>query len=650
MMKRLFVSALFLLLFSIVCAGRAEAQETIVPDTLIPAGLRSSTERFEGTQATTLSLDHLLNFSLVDLRARALYHSTTSLPGERQTRDQLDAMVDALTAGTAPLRPLVHAEGTLTTDVRALGDGSGATTTATALGGFGTQLRDTLGNWIAATVGGGYSRQLNREDYGPALYSEGHGRFDMESYLLSLDGAGRWSSTAPRTNINAQLAAQLDHQGEEGDRLTLRTTGSLISSDLYLRAPGSDTLPPTALVGGILRRAEREVEAAALVHTLLTDDIGLLLDATASSRVVERAERAEEGSSSNAIVSPFQLLHDEVGLRLATAMVWTPEDGAGTVRLEYETKEERNTVTAASSSIGPVDLERRRQADAQGDFTGVQLRLSTEATWRPTARDTLHAGALIGIYRYDTPSALNAFDRDEQTIQAGLGYGRFFDRSLQASVVVQTFLTHLVYLFGENSNDNNRTVILRFAPSVRYAPGERFENLLGAEVTANYTVYDFEDRAGTIRGRSFRSLALRDSLRLRAGRGVELRSVGELRVGDRAIYDGARFAERPVERTRTGTLIGDLLFNLGDGVTLGGGVRYSHLTVLRAPPLQGALEPFSSQASIGPTFRLEAFPTPNVSVSANGWLEHRLSEGDTPAVRIPWLTLTAAWWPGSSAE
>jgi hypothetical protein len=247
--------------------------------------------------------------------------------------------------------------------------------------------------------------------------------------------------------------------------------------------------------------------------------------------------------------------------------------------------------------------------------------------------------ASVAIYRYDTPSLTNYFDKDEQSIQGQIRYARSFSPMLDFAIYGQVFLTHLVYLLGQNSNDNNWNRVFRLAPSVDYRLGESFGNYLETEVLANYTQYDFEGRTQSIRGRSFRELHLRDSMSLAISGSLRLVGQGDLRISERGSFNWTEFAESPLERTRTEGLEAELVTGAVEGTLFGVGGRLSRVKNYRVDARTAALEPFSDRTSFGPTARFEARLSEWTEVIFSGWWEHRFEESRLVG-RTPILFLT----------
>jgi hypothetical protein len=628
-----------LALLSALAATALRAQVPEFPDSLVRQQVLARTERYEATHTTSLWTDYRLAPGIVDGTLRTYLTSSTTLLGDPTTRDQVDAAYDLEYRLSSLVRPFLLTEGTLTNDANSSARIPGLNNTASAFIGIGGRLVDDDGNHLGVAVGGTYNRQLNVHDAGRGVYAEGLGNFDLEGYRLRLEGEGRWYDATPRHNTNGYLDMRISRDFEEGAVGDLEARYERINTDLYIRRSEDDIVRYGGLTfDGMQRRGEGRFTASSSFNYPMSDELALDLSMNLATLDISQQERADGLPPLPRDPVPFKFDRSELQIGAVVGARWTPPRGAVNLRLQYATNEQSNTVEPIGS-VSQIELDRERSSSLQNDFITEQVLLAGSADFRVARYDTVGASASIGIYRYDTPSPTNYFDKDEQAIQGEIRYSRSFSPSLDLSIYGQVFLTHLVYLFGQNSNDNNWNRVFRVAPSVVYRIGEVFQNYLQTEVVANYTEYDFEGRTQNIRGRSFRELHIHDSLGLSLTPTLRLLASGELRVSERGSFSWDQFAESPLERTRTEGLGAEMTTRLIDGFLFGVGGRLSRVKNFRADPLSGVLVPFSDRTSVGPTARFEASLSERSQVSLTGWWEHRFVESSLVA-RIPILFLT----------
>lgn len=617
-------------------------QVPVIPDSLVRQGALARTDRFEGTHTTSLAVDYQGGRERLVAGVRAYLSSTTTFLGSFSTRDGLDAVLDIEYRLPSSMRLFAIAEGALANDARPDIVIPGLDKTASALLAVGGRVYDGQGGRLGLAVGGAYNRQLNVEDRGLALYAELQGDRVVDDYALQVDARLRASNIAPRHNANGYGQARIARIFEEGGSASLELRYDLVRTDLYIARSLEEILQTGGeTYSGLRERSEGRFRAFGLLSYPVDADLTFDLSMGVTTYGIGQQQLTEGLPPLPGPVDPFRFDRDELGLSLAAAMEWRPGSIHLGGRFEYWTSEEGNTVLAVAP-VTTIELDRQRASSAQNDYTAQQVRLVGSAQAMIGASDTVSVSGSIGIYRYDTPSALNAFDRDEQSIHAELRWQRRFSPLLSLDLMTQAFLTHLVYLFGQNSNDNNWNRIVRFAPTISYHPQGPVHNDLTAEVTANYTEYDFDDRSQTVRGRSFREIHLRDSIAIALTQRVALRATGVLRVAERGSFNWERFVESPLERVRTEGIEAEVTTVAGRSVLAGVGGRLSRVKSFRAFPGSTELQPFSDRTSIGPTARLEFRLSASTDVLFSGWWEHRFDESRL-AAKLPWLNLSVGW-------
>ena len=633
------------LLFLLAAAAAAplspalRAQIVDLPDTLNSQQIVIRSERFASTHTTSLGINYDASGPTTRGTVRTYMLSSTSLLGNPTTKDQVDAVVEVEVLLPGSMRLMLITEGTLSNDVRNnLTTLPGINNTATTFSGVGGRYVDTRGNRFGLAVGGAYNRQLNVEDAGLAFYGELAAESELAEYHVRLDGTGRWHNLAPRQNASGRLHVQVVREYEEGAVGSLDALFDATTTDLYLKRPEEDLVN----FGGpsfeaVQARAESRVRISPQLRYPVADNFAIDLSATFGTVAVGQQEQREGLPALPRDPVPFHFGRGDLEIGVILAADWAPGRGRVAGRMEYLAREQRNTVDPVGTYAEP-ELRRRRETGAANDFVSQHVLVAGSLEIPLGGRDTVGASATASIYRYDTPSPTNYFDRDEQIIQGQLRYVRSFSRYLDAALVGQFYLTHLVYLFGQNSNDNNWNRVFRIVPSVRYVLPGVLANRFEAEVLANYTEYDFQGRTQNVRGRSFRELRLLDSLDLMITGTLGLSARGELRINERGSFSWDRFAESLIERTRTEGLEAEMVTRAIDGIVFAAGGRLARAKSYRVGSTN-RLEPFSDITSFGPAARISASVGENTRIEGSGWWEHRFEESRLLA-KVPWLFIT----------
>ncbi len=621
-------------------AAGLRAQVPQVGDSLLrPHWVVATTERFAGTHITSLLVDYELDQRHAGALIRANLASITTFFGSPTTRDQVDASVDVEYRMPTATRLFAIAETGISSDVRHDALIPGVNNTAFAFVGTGLRAVDSTGNRLGMAVGGAYNRQLNVKDAGIGLYGEAVGKFDLGGYDVAVDGRARWHNIAPRTNTNAYLDLRVDRRFDEGAFLTASGRYDLFSNDLYTKRSEDDVIRYGGLTyDGVQRRAESRMQVGVTLTYPIDEQLGIDVAMNVGNQRINQEELSDGLPPLPRDPEPYRYARNEFSIGSAASLRWAPPGLTSSLRLEYSTNEEANIVDAVRA-VSDIELAQKRASNALNDYVVRQLMLGGSAEYRLAPTDTILLSGSIGIYRYDTPSPENHFDKDEQSIQAQVGYARRFSRLLDASIYGQVYLTHLVYLFGQNSNNNNWKRVFRIAQWVQYNLEGSLYNLLKAEVLANYTEYDFEGRTQNIRGLSFRELSLRDSIVVDVASRLRLGLNGVLQISERGNFSWRQFAESPLERIRTEGLTAELLSGALPHVWFGVGGRLSRVKTFRALQRGTVLEPFSDRTSFGPTASVQATLSASTDVRFWGWWEHRFEESRLVS-RLPILFLT----------
>lgn len=174
---------------------------------------------------------------------------------------------------------------------------------------------------------------------------------------------------------------------------------------------------------------------------------------------------------------------------------------------------------------------------------------------------------------YDTPdSVYNNDDRDEQRFVFNLNYFQRFSPLLTMEWKAYTYLFHQIYIYKEQSQNNNWNRVYKLNPRLTYNYG-RVSNRLSTQVLANYTVYDFDYLYAQPKSYIFRKYSLADSLTLRIAGANYLGLQGRLELEDKGSFYKEDFAQQVLQSYQTeflNVLFSNrrfLYFNLTAGMT-----------------------------------------------------------------------------------
>ena len=146
--------------------------------------------------------------------------------------------------------------------------------------------------------------------------------------------------------------------------------------------------------------------------------------------------------------------------------------------------------------------------------------------------------------RYDTPSEENFDDRDELLSIFRLRYSRQFTPFFEGFINTEGTYNQTVYIFSEKSSNNNINRILKLAAGGAYR-GANLTSVNSFEVSANYTVYDFQDLNPNIKSYSFRQFTASDSTSYSFNKKFNLSLYGYVKLSEQGDLKWNEFTSRP---------------------------------------------------------------------------------------------------------
>jgi hypothetical protein len=318
-----------------------------------------------------------------------------------------------------------------------------------------------------------------------------------------------------------------------------------------------------------------------------------------------------------------------------------------TVRLET------NTATAltlrAAQKLVAEWIRLRFDWGAQEDVTGLKrergTNLESGITCSVTSRDSLDFTTSVRKRQYDTSDTSNYDDRDRLRYDFDLFYEHDFSSQFKVSQRAEVILEHLVYIFGQKSDQNNWNRIFRLLPEIYFKPHPDISNRARFELVANLSDYDFELDPAFIRSTIYRRYTASDSLTWSPHSGWDV--VGEyslsLEDGGRLLWD--QWIQQISEEYRSHlfslilerhTQMG-IRFDLGFTIYERKGWEYSVGTDGQTQKL-----PFYYLTRWGPLLRLSYPSNARVTIEAGGDLSW-VHEWDRSDYTIVNLDLRATW-------
>ena len=485
---------------------------------------------------------------------------------------------------------------------------------------------------LVLTPYGGYSdnRQVNEIDNGPIYGLEGKlNDLGLADFGLISTLRLENEDISPRKNAIRYLDLLVTNPFNPQVTNFFNTRFSQSRKDFYLDA---DSI--TSADFNINNNIESRTETAFLLQDQLKyKDLFNLFDFNLSGRINYRTiDRNTRYKSTNIqSTSIFDTQVDELGLIIESGLFYKSELADAGININYTERDEKH-LTKRFEGIDESFYEQRSEIESRKNNNSYRTTISLLGNIYFSRIDQLSLSLFHSKLKYDTPSALNDDDRDELLSIGRLRYTRYLTPFFQIFTNLEGTISHLVYLFASRSANNNINRVLRLSAG-GYYNGAKFSSLNSFEVSANYTVYDFQDVTSNLRSISFRQFTATDSTNYRITRNFSFILTGYVKLTSQGELDWGNFAESPQRYLqeifadpKIGIVSNTSFFALG--------FRYFSLNTFSYNDAQRT--PDSEFLSIGPLFEM-LVGTKMLYLKLNTWYEFISDNTDIVRERLNFI-------------
>lgn len=213
------------------------------------------------------------------------------------------------------------------------------------------------------------------------------------------------------------------------------------------------------------------------------------------------------------------------------------------VRGSISQQEEKNSLRN-ESSVDEFLLQQLNEKEQEKNFSASRISFGTSFSWFIGSGELLQFDVSQQKLTYDTPALLNYDDRDEMMSIMRVSYENRSSAEFQWSVGAEGYLSRNVYLFAQRSANNSKNRFLKyFAGNFLQFPWLASKNY--AEVSALYTVYDYEDLLPNYRSLSFRQFLLTDSTSIPLTAAISLQTDISIKLAEQGLLYWDEFSTLP---------------------------------------------------------------------------------------------------------
>lgn len=470
---------------------------------------------------------------------------------------------------------------------------------------------------ISITPFGGYSnnRQIGENDYGFYYGIEGKvDRLDLSEVLLSSEIKFHNEDISPRKNAVRYFNLSIDNHFDFNISNQISARFIQNKKDFYYQAD-SLTSRSFNIVNNIQSRQESIYSLQdQLKYNNFLNFLSLEMLGRASLRTIERDTRYR--TLSNASASFFDTKINELRLDFESILSYRSRNFNADLKFVYAEKDEKH-ITKNFEGINQIFFEERSRTESRKNNNSIRGAISISGDVNISEVDRLTFSLFQNKLKYDTPSDDNYDDRDELLSIARIRYSRMLNPFFEAFINAEGTQSHTVYILSQKSSNNNINRIIKLAVGGTYT-GKNISSFNSFDVSANYTVYDFEDLNPNYRSFSFRQFTAIDSSNLKVFRNVNFNVYGYVKLSEQGDFNWAAFTARPTRYLEEIYAEPKLMLD-HNGFLFSAGVRYFSLRTFNFTGLNKIID--SKYLSIGPLAGINFTMNGRLIFKLSGWYE-----------------------------
>ncbi len=489
-----------------------------------------------------------------------------------------------------------------------------------------------------------YDQQQFREDDGLnyRLYAQGDS-LDLSGYRGAFSGRFNQSDLGSRKFKNDGAEMNIATEFSENSSDSIRVRWLLNRNDFYVPAD-SAVIKTFGTSMNIRSRTDQQYS----LQNILSYDIGAgfttNITGTVDSRNIENDFYYKTLNINTGDEILFKTTVQEFHLEGAFDLRYQSLSSFATIGFQLSERDERHQIERHTST-DPLVIDKQEQRikrELQLDNTAFRTTLRTTLQSYLSSSDELSFSASTSLLQYDTPDTTNTDDRDELLINASLSETHRFSSTFSASFTLEATLAHLVYIHREKSANNNWNRIIRLSPELIYRPTENFRMYNKFEVSANYTVFDFELLVPSVKSYSYRQIAFLDSTSYDITKHVGIDMFAHVRVFERGEFQWKEFSERPQQRIEEVTFLPQIRYSFSTEWYFAVGFRSFAQKRFRYANNVRQFE--NTFLSAGPTTSIVIRLSPQSIVEVRGWKEYQHQSSSSSTQEFSNMTMNVRYY------
>ncbi len=481
-------------------------------------------------------------------------------------------------------------------------------------------------NNIQITPFGGISQnnQVGEIDKGLIYGAEANiDKLNFPDFELSSLMKFQNEDVSPRKNTYRLVTLNLNSIFEENFTNTVSANYSEQRKDFYLIAD-----PATAAEFNITNNIQSRLESNYFVQDRIkflpvNSQFSMDMQGRISWRDIDRSTRFI--SLTNIANTNYDTRIQEFKIDFASAADYVTDKFNLSFRLSYSERDEKNQ-PKRSDAINDIVFNERESIEEQKNNNSALTNISILGGINLSKSDRITFSIFHRKLKYDTPSDLNYDDRDELLSIGRIMYEKEFNPYFKVYVNLEGNLNKIVYIFAERSSNNNLKRILKFSSGGTFSTGS-LTSTNSAEVTANYTVFDYEELNPTFQSYSFRQFVFRDSSYYMVNKSLKLFFTGYVKISEQGDFKWSNFTSKPLRYLDERYMEPKIFYDF-NSLSLGLGIRYFSLSTFNfSNGIDRVL--LSDYKSIGPISEISYKVSNRINFKLYGWYEFIQAEDNS---------------------
>ena len=571
------------------------------------------------------------NFEDVIIRMNENYGSTFIRNETKNTRDEQHFNLNAKYLFRKDIWFGISGSSSLLSDNRSLGINESAVNYAAVF----SELKP-IDNVRLAPFGGYTSnRQIGVTDNG-SLYGVEGLLENLNFSDLNINSVLRFRNEdiIPRRNLIRYYELSVNNNFDRSVSNTIQTFFSQSRKDFYFEA---DSI--TSAQFNINNNIQSRIETGYQIFDRLSYDgfldiFSLDIAAGINWRIIDRDNRYKTYEKAKVM---YDTRIDELKLELDATTRYSSKLFDGILRLNFYERDEKHIVKRFDGMTESI-YEQNSELEEQKNNNSSRATLSFYGNFKISKKDLLTFSLYQSKLVYDTKSISNDDDRDELLSIIRFRYSKLLTSYFTGFVNAEATFGHTVYLFASRSSNNNQSRIIRLRAGGDYL-GSLVKSFNSFEVSANYTVYDFEDVTTNYQSYSFRQFTAIDSTTIVLTNDVSLFAYGYLKLSEVGDFRWDNFTARPTRfleelylEPRFILNYKRTIFSIGLRLFLLNTYSYQENTKI----------PSSEYLSLGPIALIDVLAWNNLNIVMKGYYEF-ITNTDVPDKEQASLLMQVNW-------